>query len=86
MAISLQKGKKVSLKKTQKELGEILVNLNWNRPQQKGFLASLFGPKAIDLDLGCLYELKNGKKRNCSGAWKGIRFSDTAALYCTGWR
>lgn len=52
MAISLQKGKKVSLKKTQKELGEILVNLNWNRPQQKGFLASLFGPKAIDLDLG----------------------------------
>ena len=31
MAISLQKGKKVSLKKTQKELGEILVNLNWNR-------------------------------------------------------
>ena len=61
MAISLQKGKKVSLKKTQKELGEILVNLNWNRPQQKGFLASLFGPKAIDLDLGCLYELKNGK-------------------------
>ena len=62
MAISLQKGKKVSLKKTQKELGEILVNLNWNRPQQKGFLASLFGPKAIDLDLGCLYELKNGKK------------------------
>ena len=58
MAISLQKGKKVSLKKTQKELGEILVNLNWNRPQQKGFLASLFGPKAIDLDLSMFLLIK----------------------------
>ena len=64
MAISLQKGKKVSLKKTQKELGEILVNLNWNsRPVKQGFLSSILGgSKGIDLDLGCLYELKNGQK------------------------
>lgn len=65
MAINLQKGQKVSLKKnTTKGLGEILVNLNWNStPVNRGFWASLFGGNSgIDLDLGCLYELKNGKK------------------------
>ena len=66
MAISLEKGKKVNLRKQEKVgLGEILVNLNWNnKPAKKGFLGSLFGggSKPIDLDLGCLYELKNGRK------------------------
>ena len=66
MAISLEKGKKVNLRKQEKTgLGEILVNLNWNnKPAKKGFLGSLFGggSKPIDLDLGCLYELKNGRK------------------------
>jgi len=65
MAISLEKGQKVSLeKKSPSGLGEILVNLNWNsQPVKQGFLSSLFGGgNGIDLDLGCLYELKNGKK------------------------
>ena len=65
MAISLQKGQKVSLKKSQPAgLGEILVNLNWNaRPVSKGFLSGLFsGKSGIDLDLGCLIEMKNGQK------------------------
>lgn len=66
MAISLEKGKKVNLQKKQNAgLGEILVNLNWNaRPAKRGFLASLMGggSQGIDLDLGCLYELKNGRK------------------------
>ncbi len=65
MAINLQKGQKVSLqKKGSAGLGEILVNLNWNsQPQKKGFLASLFsGNSGIDLDLGCLFELKDGRK------------------------
>ena len=65
MAINLQKGQKVSLKKnTSAGLGEILVNLNWNsKPANRGFLASLFcSDSGIDLDLGCLYELKNGRK------------------------
>ena len=48
-------------------LGEILVNLNWNskpvKPVKQGFFSSLKGgSKGIDLDLGCLYELKNGQK------------------------
>ena len=41
MAINLQKGQKVSLKKGGSAgLGEILVNLNWNA-KPKGFLAGL---------------------------------------------
>jgi len=65
MAINLQKGQKVSLeKKSPAGLGEILVNLNWNsKPVKQGFLSNLLGAgKGIDLDLGCLYELKNGQK------------------------
>lgn len=64
MAINLTKGHKVNLQKGNSGLGEIHVNLNWNaRPQKQGFFASLFGGnQGIDLDLGCLYELKNGKK------------------------
>lgn len=65
MAINLQKGQKVNLKKESSSgLGEILVNLNWNaKPPKKGFLAGLFsGSSAIDLDLGCLFELKDGRK------------------------
>jgi len=65
MAINLQKGQKVSLEKNASSgLGEILVNLNWNStPVKQGFFASLFGGgNSIDLDLGCLYELKDGRK------------------------
>ena len=65
MAINLNKGQKINLSKTSNAgLGEILVNLNWNsRPVNQGFLKSLFGGNSgIDLDLGCLYELKDGRK------------------------
>ena len=62
MAINLQKGQKVNLqKKAAQGLGEILVNLNWNsQPVKKGFFAGLMGKGGIDLDLGCLFELKDG--------------------------
>ncbi len=65
MSISLQKGQKVSLeKKSSAGLGELLVNLNWNaRPVKKGlFSAFTGGGQGIDLDLGCLFELKDGSK------------------------
>ena len=67
MAVELRKGQKVNLRKKRSEaLGEILINLNWSQPQQKksGFLSGWFGggSNAIDLDLGCLYELKDGSK------------------------
>ncbi len=49
-AISLNKGGGVQ---------PIRVNLNWEEPQKKGFLAALTGSKP-DLDLGCMFRLKNG--------------------------
>ncbi len=59
--VELRKGQKVSLEKRGKNLGEIVINLNWQQPTGRG---GLFGmrPAAVDLDLGCLYELKDGTK------------------------
>ena len=57
MAVELKKGQKVNLKK-KVPIGEVLINLNWDQPKKR----FLFAPKPIDLDLGCLYELKNGRK------------------------
>ena len=66
MPINLSKGQKINLQKTTSSgLGEILVNLNWNsQPANQGFLSGLFGggSSGIDLDLGCLYELNDGRK------------------------
>ena len=63
-AIELKKGSKINLEKQGGgSLGEILINLNWNQREQRGgFLSGLFGPKQIDLDLGCLFEMNNGDK------------------------
>lgn len=68
--IELKKsGEKINLeKKANNKLGEILINLNWNQRQQKqstGLFGSIFGSSGeggIDLDLGCLIEMKNGHK------------------------
>ena len=62
--VILEKGKKVSLEKKSDKLGEIVINLNWNRGNQRKRLLSAFSKKdaAIDLDLGCLYEMKDGRK------------------------
>jgi tellurite resistance protein TerA len=49
-------GQTVSLEKRGTGFGEIRVNLNWSRAK-RGF----FGGGAIDLDLGCLYELADGR-------------------------
>lgn len=40
------------------------MNLNWNsKPKKQGLLKSfLGGSQGIDLDLGCLFELKDGRK------------------------
>ena len=55
--VTLEKpGEKVSLEKKGASFGEISVNLNWSRGR-KGF----FGGGAIDLDLGCLLEMANGR-------------------------
>ena len=59
--VELRKGQKVSLQKRGKNLGEVVINLNWNQPTNRGGLFG-FRPAAVDLDLGCLYELKDGTK------------------------
>ncbi|SDL16206.1 tellurite resistance protein TerA [Paenibacillus sp. OK060] len=54
-----KKGDTINLKKNSGGLGEILINLNWNQQTNRG----LFGRnKSVDLDLGCLFEMKDGSK------------------------
>lgn len=57
--VELRKGQKVNLQKKGNSLGEILVNLNWSKPPKNFFS---FMSRDIDLDLGCLYEMKDGRK------------------------
>ncbi|VVN76933.1 TerD family protein [Pseudomonas fluorescens] len=49
----------ISLEKTAAGFGEIKVNLNWNQGKGGGFFSR---SKSIDLDVGCLYELQDGRK------------------------
>ena len=58
--VELRKGQKVSLVKKGSTLGEIVINLNWSQPLQNTGFFSRFMNKGIDLDLACLYELKDG--------------------------
>mgnify|MGYP003219571092 FL=1 len=68
MAIILEKGgdtHRINLEKRENKslAGEIIINLDWNKG---GFFKGLFG-KAVDLDLGCFYELRNGQKSLIDG-------------------
>lgn len=64
--IELKKsGDSINLSKSNDKIGEISVNLNWNQHssnQSKGIFQTLFSSNSVDLDLGCLYELKTGEK------------------------
>ena len=60
-AIELKKGQKINLSKQGGSIGEVLINLNWSQPELKrGFFTSQVD--GIDLDLGCLFELQDGRK------------------------
>ena len=67
MAIVLEKNgdqHRINLEKTpSSNVGEIVINLDWSKG---GFLKNLFGG-AIDLDLGCFYEMRNGAKMLIDG-------------------
>ncbi|WP_024674295.1 TerD family protein [Pseudomonas syringae] len=54
----------ISLEKTSAGFGEIRVNLNWNRRSDNkgGGFFSMKKSNAIDLDVGCLFELQDGSK------------------------
>ncbi|RXV64557.1 tellurium resistance protein TerA [Burkholderia stabilis] len=64
----------ISLEKTSAGFGEIKVNLNWNQGGS-GLLGGLLGKRnAIDLDLGCLFEMQDGLKGAVQAL--GKRFGD----------
>ncbi|ASA25277.1 TerD family protein [Paenibacillus donghaensis] len=54
-----KKGDSINLKKSAGGLGELLINLNWNQKQGGGLFSRKSG---VDLDLACLFELKDGSK------------------------
>lgn len=58
--VELRKGQKINLTKKGATLGEIVINLNWSQPAPATGFFARFKSNAIDLDLACLYELKNG--------------------------
>lgn len=55
--VVLEKGKRVNLQKNSAMVGDIVINLNWNQHKR-----GLFSSGAIDLDLGCLFEMADGRK------------------------
>ena len=59
--IELRKGQRVNLIKRGSTLGEIVINLNWRQPQKNSGFFGQFLNNAIDLDLACLFELKDGR-------------------------
>jgi len=68
MAIILEKGgdtHRINLEKPSGRplTGEIVINLDWDKG---GFLKNLFG-NAVDLDLGCFCEMRDGKKMLIDG-------------------
>lgn len=74
--VSLTKeNRTISLKKETGRFGKIRVNLNWNQ-RPNGGVMKMFGPKPVDLDLGCLIEDRHGN-RTCVQAL-GNGFGDYA--------
>ncbi len=45
-----------------KKSGEILVNLKWNSAVEKKGIFSFLSKGTLDLDLGCMYRLKDGSQ------------------------
>ena len=62
------KGDSYALKPKVSSGGEILINLNWNQEpeatKEKGFFSKMLSSRdeAVDLDLGCLFEMRDGNK------------------------
>ena len=65
MAVNLQKGQKVNLKKDNGQaLGKVMIGLGWDPMEQKsgGFLSSVFGSKNDNIDCDAsVIMLQNGK-------------------------
>ena len=55
--ITLEKTKSISLEKTGSAFGDTILNLNWRQKP-----TGMFGGKALDLDLGVVYEMMDGTR------------------------
>ena len=67
MAIILEKSgdkHRINLDKGMPITGEIKINLDWSKG---GLMKRILGGGDIDLDLGCFYELRDGKKMLIDG-------------------
>lgn len=67
MAVSLNKGQGISLKKTENNLSMVTIGLGWDiQEQKKSFLGGLLGNNTADYDLDVVAFLcdANGKVRN----------------------
>lgn len=85
--VVLEKKQSISLAKAGNEFGEIKINLNWSRglPQKRGLLGIRRQADAIDLDLGCLYVLKNGRKSVVQALGKSFgSFNDAPYVELSG--
>ena len=56
-----KKGSSISLEKKSHGFDDLVINLNWNQGGGKGFFGRLTGGGKIDLDLGCLFKLRDGR-------------------------
>ncbi len=58
-----KKGSSISLEKKGAGFDELIINLNWNQGSAKsgGFFGRLTGSGRVDLDLGCLFKLRDGR-------------------------
>ena len=70
--ITLEKRRSVSLEKTSDTFGDIILNLRWT--SRRGF----FGGSALDLDLGCLFEMVDGQKGVIQALGKSFGSSEQA--------
>ncbi|MFU8925666.1 TerD family protein [Acinetobacter puyangensis] len=86
---------KINLSKKASGFGEIKINLNWNKQnttaQQGGFFKKLLNQnQGVDLDLGCLFEMRDGTKSvvqalgNCFGDFNRFPFIQLSADDRTG--
>ncbi|MCP5158924.1 MAG: TerD family protein [Gammaproteobacteria bacterium] len=57
-----KKGSSISLEKKGQGFEDLVINLNWHQGGGgKGFFGRLTGGRKIDLDLGCLFKLRDGR-------------------------
>lgn len=64
MAINLQKGQTINLRKEEFDLSKVTIGLGWRvREEKKGFLGSLLGGKQEDYDLDAIAFLMDDKDK-----------------------